>query len=224
MGKRKHRKNKKKTWFLLFVLLFCAALVLIRIGWRQREGEYTVKKIAAGSLDIDLSDEIVKGEIPALYQTDSRWADYMYGTDTMDITGCGPTCLSMVACGLRGDAKWSPPEVADYAQKHGYYVEGSGSKWALMAEGAEKFGLAAKELPLEESIIRNELNNGYPIICIMGEGDFTTSGHYIVLAGENEDGTIQVHDPNSEENSEKSWDLQRLMMQMKNLWGYSCSK
>ena len=224
MGNRKSKKSKKGKWFVLFVLLFGAALALLRIGWWQKSELSPIKKITAGSPDVDLSDEIIKGEIPELYQTDNRWADYVYGADTMDITGCGPTCLSMVACGLSGEAKWSPPKVADYAEKHGYYVAGSGSKWALMTDGADKLGLSAKELPLEESIIRNELNNGYPIICIMGEGDFTTSGHYIVLVGENEDGTIQVHDPNSRENSEKGWDLQRLMMQMKNLWGYSCEE
>lgn len=220
MKKRKRKQNRQGLWAALYLIILCVVLLAVRTGWNNRFMMDNVPKTTAGSWKVDLSDEIVKGEIPLLYQTDERWADYVYGTDTMDITGCGPTCLSMVICGLSGKGKWSPPEVARYAQENGFYVEGSGSKWSLMTEGAERFGLSVKELPLEEGVIRGRLEGGSPVICIMGEGDFTTTGHYIVLAGENEDGSIRVNDPNSKENSEEEWDLQRLMSQMKNLWAY----
>ena len=42
---------------------------------------------------------------------------------------------------------------------------------------------------------------GNPIICAMGKGDFTSSGHYIVLVG-TENGLVRVNDPNSYANSE----------------------
>ena len=67
---------------------------------------------------------------------------------------------------------------------------------------------------------RKKLEEGHPIICIMGPGDFTTTGHYIVLTAVASDGSIEVHDPNSQKNSDRTWNLEKLMAQTKNLWVY----
>lgn len=96
--------------------------------------------------------------------------------------------------------------MADFSEDEGYYVPDNGTAWSLMSEGARQLGLTSRELPLEESIVASELDSGHPIICIMGEGDFTTSGHYIVLTGY-EDGKVSVNDPNSYENSDKLWEF-----------------
>ena len=61
------------------------------------------------------------------------------------------------------------------------------------------------------------LEAGQLIICIMGPGVFTTTGHYIVLTGV-EDGKFQVNDPNSRENSQKLWDYDEFADQIRNLW------
>ena len=170
---------------------------------------------------IDLSDQVSRGTIPLFLQWDKRWGYRTYGSDMMAITGCGPTCLSMVLCALTGDADWSPWEVAQYSEENGYYVEGTGTAWALMSQGAAALGLTAEELTLSDSGIRRRLEAGQPIICSMGPGDFTVSGHFIVLSGLNDDGTIQIRDPNSPNNSDQDWELQRLMDQMQNLWAYT---
>ena len=87
-------------------------------------------------------------------------------------------------------------------EENGYYVEGTGTAWALMSQGAATMGLSAQELTLSDSRIRERLVAGAPIICSMGPGDFTDSGHFIVLSALNSDGTIQIRDPNSPKNSE----------------------
>ena len=51
----------------------------------------------------------------------------------------------------------------------------------------------------------------------MGKGNFTSSGHYIVLVGA-EDGKIRVNDPNSHANSEKLWTYEEMESQFRNLW------
>lgn len=170
--------------------------------------------------DFNISRDL-NGGIPLFLQSDERWADKKYGSSDMEISGCGPTCLSMVYCGLTGDTKWDPYAVAKMAEKEGYYVKGVGTSWELMTYGAEEMGLIGEVLTFDEMHIRDALENGKPIICAMGPGDFTTEGHFIVLVGVTEDGRIIVNDPNSTENSERSWELSRLMGQMKNLWGYS---
>ena len=55
----------------------------------------------------------------------------------------------------------------------------------------------------------------------MGPGDFTTTGHFIVLSGMTEDGRIVVHDPNSEVRSSMTWELETILNQCQNLWVYS---
>lgn len=170
-----------------------------------------------------ISDELVPGEIPLYLQGDKRWEKVRYGDGVMKETGCGPTCLSMVVCGLRQDEKWTPVRVARKAEREGFYVEGSGSSWSLMTDGAEELGLSVEQLCLEENVIRGKLESGQPVICVLGPGDFTTTGHFIVLSGEDDQGEIIVMDPNSRERSEKTWDLERIMSQIKNLWSYCLS-
>ena len=175
-----------------------------------------------GLQDIDLSKEVTKGEIPHFLQWDKRWGYETYGSDFLAITGCGPTCLSMVVCGLTGETQWNPYEVAKMAEDNGYYVDGSGSSWDLMSSGAEKLGLTVSNVIFDEEHIRSTLEAGQPIICIMGPGDFTDAGHFLVLTGVDKNGDIILRDPNSVERTNRHWDLQKLMSQMKNLWAYSC--
>ncbi|MDC7280633.1 C39 family peptidase [Butyrivibrio fibrisolvens] len=60
-----------------------------------------------------------------------------------------------------------------------------------------------------------------PLICSMTPGDFTKTGHFIVLTGVTDDGQIIVNDPNSPKNSKKHWDVDILVSQMKSIWKYS---
>ena len=73
---------------------------------------------------------------------------------------------------------------------------------------------------LDEGVVTRALKNGQPIICSVGPGDFTTSGHFIVLVGM-EDGKIRVNDPNRHSTSSQLWDYDTLAGQINNLWAYS---
>lgn len=174
-----------------------------------------------GLEEIDISKEVTKGEIPHFLQWDERWGYETYGNDFLAVTGCGPTSLSMVVCGLTGDTKWNPYEVAKMAEDNGYYVDGSGSSWELMSSGAEKLGLTVANVTFDAEHIRSTLEAGQPIICVMGPGDFTDAGHFLVLTGVDKEGDIILQDPNSVERTKQHWDVQKLMNQMKNLWSYS---
>lgn len=185
---------------------------------RQFVLDYKTKK--DDNAAIDVSADVNAGEIPFFLQWDERWGYRSYGGDFLAVTGCGPTALSMVYVGLTGDTSMNPYEVAKRAEKEGYYVKGSGSEWSMMTGLASELGLSAKELGLDADLIWKKLEEGHPIICIMGPGDFTTTGHYIVLTAVTGDGSIQVHDPNSPKNSDRTWDVEKLMAQTKNLWVY----
>ncbi len=175
----------------------------------------------SGNEALTFSQEIVQGEIPLFLQWDERWGYQTYGNDFLALTGCGPTCLAMVRCGLSGNGIWDPYQVAVLAESEGYYVSGAGSSWDLMTEGAALLGLKASQVPFNKEQILNLLREGTPIICVMGPGDFTDYGHFIVLTGVTEDGKITLNDPNSRIRSAQTWELGDLLKQMKNLWAYS---
>ena len=65
-------------------------------------------------------------------------------------------------------------------------------------------GLEVHSVIFDKEHIKKELNSGRPIVCILGPGDFTTTGHFIVLTGVDENGGIIVNDPNSIINSKKA--------------------
>lgn len=169
---------------------------------------------------IDLSDCINTDYPPCLFQFDKRWGYENYGDGMFAFTGCGPTCLSMVALQILDDKDITPLYVAKLAENNGYYVDGIGSDWSLMTKGAGKLGLYAEELPLDYNVITKHLKTGWVIICAMGPGDFTETGHFIVLSGIGEHNKIKVNDPNSIANSNKLWDYNRLKGQIRNLWCY----
>lgn len=171
---------------------------------------------------IDLSAEAQEDSVPMLLQWDTRWGYEHYGSGMIAYTGCGPTCLSMVALYLTGDTTATPLAVAQYAENQGYYVSGQGTAWTLMSEGSTAFGVTAEELPLDETRIRQALDAGEPVICSMGPGDFTDSGHYIVLTGCTEEG-FSVNDPNSISRSEEIWSYETLKGQIRNLWAFCAS-
>ena len=172
-----------------------------------------------GNVYSDNIGNISKGKIPLLLQWDERWGYANYGENIIAINGCGPTALSMVLAGLKGDSSITPYKVAKYAENNGYYVSGSGSSWSLMSDAPYAFGVKSEELPLYKDTIMSILKKGQPIICIMGEGDFTTTGHFIVLTGV-EDGKIKVNDPNSKARSNLLWDYDRIAPQIRNLWTF----
>ncbi len=165
----------------------------------------------------DLS-EFADSQTPPLFlQWDQRWGYEVYGSDVMGLTGCGPTSLAMAGYWLTGEESFRPDKVAAFAEENGYYVEGSGSSWTLISEGGVTLGLDVKELPLDQAVMTDALEARKVIILAMGPGDFTTTGHYIVLIGL-QDGMFIVNDPNSVENSEKLWSYEQIQGQIRNLW------
>ena len=164
--------------------------------------------------------EVTAGVIPHLLQWDERWGYQIYGDNMIAVNGCGPTVISMVASGLTGDNTITPYRVGKFAEQNGYYEGDAGTSWALMTEGAAQFGVYGEEMGLSEEAVFSSLENGNPIICSMSPGDFTTTGHFIVLVGI-EDGKIRVNDPNSVKRSEKLWDYETLYPQISNLWVYT---
>lgn len=166
---------------------------------------------------VDLSEYESSESVPLFLQWDKRWGYIDYGSDVAGITGCGPVCLAMVGYYLTGDKSFSPDKVLQFALDNGYCVPGNGTSWTLISEGGVRLGLDVTEIPLDEDRMVRNLQVDNPIICVMGPGAFTTSGHYIVLTGW-EDGKFRVNDPNSRGNSERLWSYDEIQDQIRNIW------
>ena len=178
---------------------------------------YKIKKDTAPVMEIS---ELIEGEIPHLLQWDERWGYAPYGTSIVAVSGCGPTCLSMVFSGLTGDKSLTPARMAEYGTKHHYVSEENDTYWIFMSEAGKEWGIRTKEKILEEEELKKELLAGHPVICTVGPGHFTQIGHFIVLAGY-EEGEIIVHDPFSIKNTEKRWEYEEFKDQIKCMWTYS---
>ena len=161
------------------------------------------------------------GRVPCLYQWDERWGYTLYCNTTFALTGCCPTSLAMVYQGLMGSSDQSPYDLGVLAAQRGYMDSFNGTDTAFLTNCASELGLSCRQLSVSADSITSALSAGEVIICNVGPGDFTTGGHFIVLAGLDSAGDVVVNDPFSAERSAVSWSAQTIAGQTKALYAYS---
>ena len=155
--------------------------------------------------------------VPLFLQWDPQWGYFDYGGNLMGLAGCGPTTLAMAAYYFTGDPDMNPLSLAQFAMDNGYRYPGNGTAWSFMSDGAQQLGLRSQALPLHKETMIQALEDGALIICIMGPGNFTTSGHFILLTGY-ENGAFTVNDCNSITRSNRTWTYEELCGEIWNLW------
>lgn len=166
---------------------------------------------------IDLTEEASMDSVPLFVQWDKRWGYEKYSGNFFAASGCGPTTLSMVVVYLTHNRDASPIAVAKYSKEAGYSVDGSGSSWTLISEGCRHYGVKAKAVALDESRMKAELDEGHPIVVNVGPGDFTDTGHFMVITGYDDEG-FSINDPNSIEKSGKRWLFKNISSQIRAVW------
>lgn len=130
--------------------------------------------------------QMAESSVPRYYQTDYPYIKF--GNGTMATSGCSVTCLAMVATYLT-EQEYTPDQLA--------YHFGSYGKNNI--ERLE-YGNAQMQLPVTrtENIldVLQALRSGKVAVAMMDdESLFTSTQHFIVLAGVNEKGKFIVHDP-----------------------------
>ena len=165
-------------------------------------------------------EAVTAGTVPVLYQWDARWAYTEYCGRDFGATGCCPTALSMVYMAVTGKADVTPYVMGQLATSKGYTDDSSGTYGNFVDVAARHYRLAHRELGITVADLEDYLGRGYIMIASMGPGEFSTSGHFIVITGKTADGKLIIHDPYSKIHTEKSWEPSTIVSQMKRLHAF----
>lgn len=145
-------------------------------------------------------------EVVYFNQLDERYCNEPYGTDHIGGYGCGPTAMSIVVSSLTNNTV-DPVEMSEWAYENGYWCSKSGSYHSLIPGAAKHWNLPVEGCTVSEAQrILDSLAEGKLVVALMTKGHFTSSGHFIVLRGV-QDEKILVADPSSYNRSQKTWDL-----------------
>ena len=129
-------------------------------------------------------------------QTDSRWRSHQYSStgsssQTIGTSGCGPTSAAMIVTAIKGTI--TPPEMGDLFVQYGYRSPNNGTYWSAFRWIADVFNIGYQECSSLDTAVDLVRNNNY-VIASVGNGLFTTGGHFIVIVGIDGD-TLKIYDP-----------------------------
>jgi len=129
-------------------------------------------------------------------QIDGRWKYHPYTStgntsQTIGSSGCGPTSASMVVTAIKGVI--TPDAMGDLYVKYGFRSANNGTYFSAFRWTADTFGIEYQETYRLDDVV-NLLRNNNLVICSVGNGLFTTGGHFIVLVGI-DGNTIKIYDP-----------------------------
>lgn len=162
-------------------------------------------------------------------QTDSRWryAPYQAPGEKSNIgkSGCGITCAAMVIASLADDSV-TPVTTAEWSMKHGYKAYRQGTYYSYFVPQLRVYGIKCEQMNGASvyhgrggarginASAADAVENGDWVICAMGVGDWTRSGHFVLWYGV-EDGYALILDPNSKKASRRKAPLAKFQYQAK---------
>ena len=139
-----------------------------------------------------------KGQPQLTYisQIDNRWRYYPYTStgntsQTIGSSGCGVASATMIIDSIVGNV--SVTDVADTFVKYGYRSANNGTYWSAYRAIADEFNIEYQETSNFSVMLEKLKNNNY-IIASVGNGLFTTGGHYIMIYGV-DGNNLKIYDP-----------------------------
>ncbi len=168
---------------------------------------------------------------PILYmQSDPKWASHDYSaageSTTIKAEGCGITCAAMVIATL-ADKNVTPITTAEWSKKNGYKAKGQGTYYSYFKPQGAAYGIEITMLNSTNiygspdskyhDMEREGIENGDLVIACMGKGNWTTSGHYVLLYGL-EGGRAQINDPWSNKRAQTNAHFNLFKSQVKFYW------
>lgn len=129
-------------------------------------------------------------------QIDNRWKNHPYTiinspNQTIGTSGCGVATSAMIIESIVGNI--SVTELADTFVKYGYRSLNNGTYWSVYRAVADEFNIEYRETS-NFSVMLELLKNNHYIIASVGNGLFTTGGHYIMIYGIDGE-NLKIYDP-----------------------------
>ncbi len=202
------------------------------VNRRKAEKELFDKPISASAPNTFLTAPIaVTTTKPISYlQTDPKWRNHNYSATgeqtTIGNAGCGVTVAAMIIATLK-DKNVSPVTTAEWSMAHGYKSLHQGTYYTYFVPQMNEYRISCERLntaslygqssSAAHTKALNALKNGNWVIACMGKGNWTSSGHYILLY-KYENGYVSINDPASMKDTriKNTWDL--FAKQVKYLW------
>ena len=158
--------------------------------------------------------------VPRFYQWDELWGYTVYSGTAFGLTGCCPTCLAMVYQSVTGNTDMSPYDMGELAVRDGYATEYEGTYATFLVDEAHTLGLPVSEIDVTKKALKNALQSGQVVIVNFAPGYFTAYGHYVVITGITQDGSVVMNDPYSEERSNQTWDIDTIVEESQGFYAY----
>lgn len=216
-------KKKLISGVIIFVILICAPFFRLDLASGIMKVPLVLPEPAPdpeevpifsdGMYTLTLTSSV--GLLTYYNQSDVRWADALYGgQDPIKGYGCGPTALAMLVTSFTSQT-YTPADMANWAASNNYWSAGSGTKHNFFLEGAEAFGFQAVSFQnfTPEGIIA-ELKSGHVLVALMGPGQFTAVGHFIIIYNYWSGNQVSIADPASLERTQVPWDVQTLINEL----------
>lgn len=200
------------------------------VNRRAAEKELFDKPISSVSTYSSVSTTIKVVKPISYLQTDARWKNYNYSakgeSKTIGSAGCGVTVAAMVIATLK-DKNVTPITTAEWSMAHGYKALNQGTYYTYFVPQLSEYGITCKRLntvnlygqssSAAHTEALNALKNGDWVIACMGQGNWTSSGHFILLY-QYENGYVYINDPTSTSATriKNTWNL--FAKQVKYLW------
>lgn len=145
-------------------------------------------------------------------QGDDRWGDYLYGgVDPIRHYGCGPTVAAMLVNAFTNEAV-TPKEMADWCSENRCHAPQSGSYHSIFNKTLPAFGLQVESAAGADYDTAAELlRSGHVLVALMGKGEFTNGGHFIIITNILDNGNVSIADCNSLANTTMEWDLNQVL-------------
>lgn len=139
-------------------------------------------------------EEPMRLDVPNFRQDWEPWKtqNYAFTSEEIQMKGCALTSLAMVLKYYGVDT--NPGLLNEWLKENGGYSGGGIINWAkavTIGEGISYHGIIDFAGAADLDFIKNEINNGYPVIARMG---YKGTSHYVVICGYQQD-TFFVNDP-----------------------------